>query len=132
MSDARTSGWKWRVTKIGGRFSENGTDSYSTGETLTNKTWIDGRPIYRKVISCGALPNNTTKTVAHGVTYSRITLIDGYAFNPTTTETLQLTNSHPSVVSNIGLYVTGANITLATGTDRSAFTETMVILEYTK
>lgn len=26
-----------------------GKDEYSTSETLTNKVWIDGKPIYRKV-----------------------------------------------------------------------------------
>lgn len=27
-------------------------DEYSTGEILTNKVWIDGKPIYRKVVTC--------------------------------------------------------------------------------
>lgn len=30
--------------------------------------WIDGRPIYQKVISMGAGPNATSKSVAHGIT----------------------------------------------------------------
>lgn len=29
---------------------DNIVDTYSTSETLTNKVWIDGKPIYRKVI----------------------------------------------------------------------------------
>lgn len=41
--------------------------TYSTEETNTGKTWIDGKPIYRKVVDFGALPNTTSKTVAHGI-----------------------------------------------------------------
>ena len=33
--------------------------SYSTTETLTGGTWIDGKPIYRKVINTTSLANNT-------------------------------------------------------------------------
>lgn len=29
---------------------DNGVDVYSTEETLTNKVWVDGKPIYRKTI----------------------------------------------------------------------------------
>jgi hypothetical protein len=35
--------------------------NYSTSEVATGETWIDGKPIYRKIIDCGALPNATTK-----------------------------------------------------------------------
>lgn len=36
--------------------------SYSTNETLTGGTWINGKPIYRKVIYIGSLPANTAST----------------------------------------------------------------------
>ena len=39
---------------------------YSTTEKIVG-TWIDGSYIYKKTINCGALPNNTTKNVAHGI-----------------------------------------------------------------
>lgn len=41
--------------------------SYSTTEQKTPFTWIDGKPIYRKTINFGALPNATAKNVAHGI-----------------------------------------------------------------
>lgn len=37
--------------------------SYSTQEIKTGGTWINGKPIYKKVIPFGNLPNNNTKTV---------------------------------------------------------------------
>lgn len=41
-------------------------NSYSTSEVATGKTWIDGKPIYRTVVS-GYLPNNTSKSIAHSI-----------------------------------------------------------------
>lgn len=47
---------------------EGVTDVYSTSETLTNKIWEDGRPIYRKVFK-GTLTGggDTTQTIQHGI-----------------------------------------------------------------
>lgn len=39
---------------------------YSTTEQIVG-TWIDGRPVYEKIINMGAGPNSTTKNVAHGI-----------------------------------------------------------------
>lgn len=41
--------------------------NYSLVEAKTGATWIDGSPIYKKTISFGALPNSTTKLVAHNI-----------------------------------------------------------------
>lgn len=40
--------------------------NYSTTEQVIG-TWIDGKPLYRKVIQLTTLPNNTTKTFAHSI-----------------------------------------------------------------
>lgn len=43
-------------------------DTYSTNETKTNKIWIDGKHIYRKVINVSSLtPTGDTLTIAHGI-----------------------------------------------------------------
>ena len=39
---------------------------YSTEEQVIG-TWIDGNTLYQKTIDCGALPNNTTKTVDYDI-----------------------------------------------------------------
>lgn len=41
--------------------------SYSTVEQKTPFTWIDDKPIYKKTVNFGALPNATSKTMAHGI-----------------------------------------------------------------
>ena len=43
-----------------------GQVEYSTTEKVIG-TWIDGKPVYRKVVEIGALGNNGTKTVPHGI-----------------------------------------------------------------
>ena len=41
--------------------------NYSTEEVKTGDTWIDGKPIYRKVVDCGNLPASGHKRVAHNI-----------------------------------------------------------------
>lgn len=44
----------------------NNLNTYSTEEKRVG-TWIDGKPIYRKVVDLGNLLNNNSKTVAHDI-----------------------------------------------------------------
>lgn len=45
-------------------------DVYSTTETKTNKIWIDGKPIYRKVVSLSATKRvNDTSYINLGITF---------------------------------------------------------------
>lgn len=41
---------------------------YSTSETNTGKKWIDGKPIYRKVIATGNLPGSNEAIINTGIT----------------------------------------------------------------
>lgn len=41
-------------------------NDYSTDEQIIG-TWIDGKPLYQKVVDCGKGPNATTKNVPHEV-----------------------------------------------------------------
>lgn len=51
---------------------------YSTNEIKTNKVWIDGKPIYRKVIDLGTLGNKKSINVEGD--YDVITDFDGYIY----------------------------------------------------
>jgi microcystin-dependent protein len=55
----------------------NDSEKYSTTEVKTNKTWINGKPIYRKVIeSSGTMTTNNWNTIT---TINNVdTLINGY------------------------------------------------------
>ncbi len=43
------------------------TLDYSTSEQTTSRTYTGGETIFQKTVVFGALPNNTTKTVAHNI-----------------------------------------------------------------
>lgn len=57
--------------KINDSFKENNT--YSTEEQVVG-TWM-GKPIYRKVIDLGQLPNNSSKTVETGLNSEEIRIV---------------------------------------------------------
>ena len=106
--------------------------SYSTTEQVTGGKWIDGKPIYRKVIDFGALPNNTMKSVAHNITnLDKIVNLVGYAVSGTVTLVIPFVSTTDLPSSIISCAVNGDNLTVTTGTNRSSFTAKFII-EYTK
>ena len=105
---------------------------YSQNETDTGMIWFDGKKIYRKVIDCGALPNNSTKNVPMNITnLNQITDLTVTTTNPVENVTIQLpfTNIGKNCIE---AYRRGDNISLITNADWSAYTKTFAILEYTK
>ena len=104
----------------------NKMDVYSTSETKTNKVWIDGKPIYRKVIvlQTPALIGNSWTTVASasisGLNISTITDLKTLSDNNICwTGTISKISN-----GNLQLYNIGVS-----GTDWYVKT---LILEYTK
>lgn len=109
--------------------------TYSTNEVNTGKIWIDGKPIYRKVFSIGALPNATEKIYTTDLDWTTHTVIkiDGCAISQSSGVMLPINFSNPlSAPQMIGCRTTGTNtITVYSGIDRTSFIG-YVILEYTK
>lgn len=110
------------------------SDVYSTSETKTNKIWINNKPVYRKLIDIGNLPNNDYKQINHNienidelVNVNAIAVSSGgYYFNIPFIGT-------PGLFSNtqIGIRANSVNIQIASTTDASTYTA-YAILEYTK
>jgi hypothetical protein len=93
------------------------------------------RNVFRKVINFGALPNATTTSVAHGIVCTSLvtfTRIYGCASDPTTSFIPLPYASCTNVAHNVELNADGTNVNITTGTNRSAYTTTYVILEYLK
>lgn len=108
-------------------------NEYSTEEKIIGK-WIDGKPIYRKVIDFGSLPNNTAKTVSHGITnLDKVILISGYCSAPNSTSFFPIPLQYKGVDSNynVEINVTTDYVRMSSSSDRSNYSAT-VILEYTK
>lgn len=110
-------------------------DNYSETEMVIGK-WIDGSDIYRKVIDFGALPNATAKTVAHGISDLNILVaVYGVATNTARNSFLPINacaSSSQGAIYQVGATVSNTDVYIETGTDRSAYGTTYVVLEYTK
>ena len=109
-------------------------ETYSTDEVKTNKKWIGGKPIYRKVFEIGSLPNDTTISIPHGIknldtfTDKRASWYDSiddrWNFDYRKDSDTVIIYFNPN---NTNLYIR------ATGTDWSARTSKCIVtLEYTK
>lgn len=106
--------------------------TYSTTEQLTGDVWIDGKPIYRKTVSIGALPDSTTKDVSHGISdLSAVIDIRGWAVNNTPTW-LSLPYSNPTAASSVACFANSTQINIVTGSNRTSYATCYVTLWYTK
>lgn len=105
---------------------------YSLVEANTGATWIDGSPIYKKTINFGALPNATSKRVAHGI--SNLDLIiktEGYSKD---SYNIHRAVPYTHMGSSLGgsvMDIESSDIVIYTDSDRSGLTA-YVTLYYTK
>ena len=102
---------------------------YSTNE-MEIGLWIDGKPLYRKVISFGALPNNTTKSMAHNISnLKRVVKLEGFAGSSQNLGGITL----PHATSTpIALYVDNTNVNVKTNNNATAYTKAYIYVYYTK
>jgi len=116
------------VSAVGGPLN------FSTSEQATGQFWIDNKPIFQKTISFGALPNATSKSVAHGITgFERLIEHRMNSRNSGTNLAIPLPFVHQdSQNNNISLIVDATNVTLDTNTNQSANDECHITLFYTK
>lgn len=109
--------------------------NYSTTEHVVG-TWIDGKPLYEKTVSCGALPASGEKEVSLGINDSidYIWGYDAFAFNPSTNTSAPLPfASNSGASAEIGYLLRAATKKIVLfATDRSDFTESYVTVRYTK
>lgn len=116
---------------------EGGDDmiKYSTEEQVVG-TWIDGRPVYRKVVNFGALPNGAEKEVKHGINNLDFVIkTDAFAYSYSSGFFIQFALPLSSTVgldSCIYILIYGDKISIGTGKDRRNFTNCYVTLEYVK
>lgn len=127
-------------TKTGSLFQE--AVETATFETYTTSQKADGspntRPIYRMVVDFGALPNATTKSVAHNITFDsapttfRATRIYGAATDPANRLFIPLPYASPTLNQNISVAVNATNVVVTTGINRTAYTNCTIVIEYAK
>ena len=125
------------VAELNGKL-EKKTDTTTLGfevsETFTVQ-YLNSKPIYQKMISVGALPNNTTKSISTGITgadYIWVDMENSFAFNHGASYPIPYVD--PKTVANsIGVRITnnGATVIVSTGTNWSTYSGG-ITLRYTK
>lgn len=88
--------------------------------------------MYRKVISCGALPDSSDISITHNISNLRFfTKISGISLCSSNGNTVQI--PYVSINgNNIQLYANSVYIIIKTAANSSAYDITKVVLEYTK
>jgi hypothetical protein len=116
---------------------------YSSVETITGQKFLptfstdtfssaNYKSVIRKVFSTGALPNSSSITIAHGITFSptySVTRMYGAATNPSNSW-IPLPYASPTLADNISLEANSTNIIITTGSNRTAYTISYVVIEF--
>lgn len=104
---------------------------YSTSEKVVG-TWIDGKPLYEKCIDGGTLPNNTSKSIAHGISnLGDVIECKGWARNGSDRHVIPIVNS-ANANYQVGFYINDTNIIVADNYNYSGYTTSYFIIRYTK
>lgn len=110
----------------------NGSTTYSTSEIKCG-TWIDGKPIYRKVINFGELPNTSSKSVNHNISnLGGVRNLYGICYRSLDGLFFPLPSASTTLANNIQLTINGISVNITTGIDRTNIQACYVIVEYTK
>lgn len=106
--------------------------TYSTTEIKIG-TWINGKPIYRKVVNAGSLPNNTSMDVSLSVFNAENKFITQlYCIGASSQGEYIKIPYYASDQNYVNILITSTHtIRIQTGADRSRFTG-YIIVEYTK
>ncbi len=113
--------------------SVNITAKNVVGSEVALNEYIDGNQIYCKVINFGAVPNNTTKNVAHGISNfdrTKIVRMTGSAYDGTKFVPFGLDST--TAANQITWQIDSTNLTAATVADRSGYTANRIYIYYYK
>lgn len=92
----------------------------------------DWRNVWRKVINFGSLPNSTTKSVAHGITWTAAQQIIFTHIYATATDQTNFSAISVPDGADPSIEVDATNVNITTSSDLTAYTECYVVLEYLK
>lgn len=105
--------------------------SYSETEQKTGGYWIDGKPIYTKVVNIGTVSTSTSVSYLHSI--SNIdNVIHSEGQCKYSSSFLPIPYVTPATNTAIQLYVTDTSIVLNKGSNISTITDVVVKIEYTK
>lgn len=119
-------------TKIGGNYQPIETSTFGKFFIVELQQMQD---IFRITIATGTLPDNTTLLVPHNLDVDEdFTLVNiyGSATDTNNLTFIPLPYSSPVLNENISLSMDQENVIITTGSTRSNYTQSYVVIEYTK
>lgn len=96
---------------------------------------LETRNVYRKLIIFGELPNNSSKRVQHNITFTnvtRVTRVYGAANDPSGLNFIPLPFSSTTLADNVMVELDETDVIVTTGSDRSNFEFSTIVIEYIK
>lgn len=109
----------------------DGYDNYSTNEERVG-TWIDGKPIYRKVINAGTVSASNTN-IGSISNIDTLVSIKGTAYSSQFTQRYGIPNVHSDISSfYINLLMAGDNVVIRFGSGTTSLEKVVAIIDYTK
>lgn len=121
-----------KSTDAANSFKFSTETDYSTTEKIVG-TWIDGKPLYQKTVSCGTLANKTAKQVATGVSnIQHVISCKGYGVVSSSNNHINL--PYNGTGDNIDIYWNGTSntIDLVPNFNATVITGCYVTIQYTK
>lgn len=95
--------------------------------------WDDQHVIYRKIIHFGALPDNSSIQIPHGITnLMNVIRISGEASDGANRIPLPYVSVGDITTDRVSIFVDNTYVELFTFNDKTAYTNNFIILEYTK
>ena len=111
----------------------NGKRFFPTPGASSNTAQVPAlRQVLQMTLNCGALPNNTTNTIAHGINCTaNTTFIDIYGASSDTAALLYIPLPFVSLSGNsVEISVDDTYVYITTESDMTAYATTYIILEY--
>lgn len=128
----KMNGTTYFITDANGDGSQFHPTIYSSTEREIG-VWLDGKPLYEKTVNFGALPNATTKTVAHNISnVEHVWIYEGWAQNNVNGFTNMLSLATSSLNNQWYFGVDPTQIQCWAGSNREVYDTCYVILHYTK
>lgn len=132
ITDSNMNEIKSVVNNNANFLSNNST--YSTTEQVVG-AWIDGKPIYRKVVSSTSVSTGGESTIATGLSnVNEYIKAEGFLYRTNNT-CFPLSRINPNNLAYAtGLYITQSDNTvrIETGSNVTNISKVIVVLEYTK
>ena len=103
------------ITELNGKLEKKvdaTTLGFGISETFTGQ-YLNSKPIYQKMISAGALPNNTMKSISTGITgadYVWVDMENSFAFNSGASYPIPYVDPR-AVANSIGVRITSSSVT---------------------